>query len=307
MNKILILGSLLCAAFVMSCNKSDIQDNTPTVTIDNPPLGEFPTHSIAKSLTIPDSLTFAGEQVPLYIPDVKERLDRELHINTYWHNNTIFLIKNANRWLPQMEPILKDHGIPDDFKYLTAIEGSFRNDESPAGAVGFWQIKKATAREYGLEVTKEVDERHDPIKSTVAACKYLNRAYKKFGNWTNVAGSYNRGMAGLQRAMTHQNDSIYYNLMLNEETSRYVFRILAIKEIIENPRKYSFNIDEQHLYAAEEVRYVEVITTIDNLVQWSQDNGINYKLLKRHNPWLQKDKLTVNRGKSYQIAIPITN
>ena len=304
MNRKSIAHLLLCIAWTTACNREHQENHSP-ISIDNPPLGEVSTHSFAKSLAIPDSLVFAGEQVPLHTPDVKERLDRELHINTYWHNNTIFLIKNANRWLPQMEPILKKHGIPDDFKYLTAIEGSFRNDKSPAGAVGFWQFKKATAKEYGLEVTREVDERHDPIKSTVAACKYLNRAYKKFGSWTNVAASYNRGMSGLQRVLTHQNNNNYYNLLLNEETSRYVFRILAIKEIIESPDKYNFNIDENHLYYPEEVRYVEVTATIDDLVQWSINNGINYKLLKRHNPWLRKDKLTVRRGKSYRIAIPV--
>ncbi len=304
MSKSVITLLFLCIVLTMACNRQP-QEIGQTMDVDNPPLGEFPAYTAVKSLPIPDSLFFAGEEVPLHIPDVMERLDRELHINTYWHNNTIFLIKHANRWLPQMEPILKEHGIPDDFKYLTAVEGSFRNDISPAGAVGFWQFKKETAKEYGLEVTKEVDERYDPIKSTVAACKYLNRAHQKFGNWTSVAGSYNRGMAGLQRAMTHQSDSNYYNLMLNEETSRYVFRILAIKEIIENPSKYSFNIEKEHLYTAEEVRYVDVTATVDDLVQWSIDQGINYKLLKRHNPWLQKDKLTVKRGKSYRVAIPI--
>jgi hypothetical protein len=304
MKKIEAFVLLIVILTVYSCGQKLEENSDPQITIDNPPLGEFSGHSVAKSLAIPDSLFFAGEQVPLDVPDVRERLDRELHINTYWHNNTIFLIKHANRWLPQMEPILREYGIPDDFKYLTAIEGSFRNDKSPSGAVGYWQILKETGKEFGLEVTKEVDERYDPIKSTVAACKYLNRAYKKFGNWTNVAGSYNRGMAGLQRAITHQNDSIYYNLLLNEETSRYVFRILAIKEIIENPEKYSFNIESEHLYQEEKIRYVEVNKSIKDLVQWSIDQGINYKLLKRHNPWLRKDKLTVRKGKSYQIAIP---
>jgi hypothetical protein len=304
MNILKTASLLLSITCLIACNRGN--DNIQhTIDVDNPPLGEFPSHSIAKSLAIPDSLSFAGEAVPLHIPDVIERLDRELHINTYWHNNTIFLMKHANRWLPQMEPILKEYGIPDDFKYLTAIEGSFRNDKSPAGAVGFWQMKKETAKEYGLEVTKEVDERYDPLKSTVAACKYINRAYKKFGNWTNSAASYNRGMGGLSRALSHQNDSSYYNLMLNEETSRYVFRILAIKEIIENPKRYNFNIEQDHLYTAEKVRYVEITTSVDDLVQWSIDQGINYKLLKRHNPWLRKDKLTVKKGKSYQIAIPV--
>ena len=299
----IVISSLLL--FVACTGSKPSQEDPLAIDTDSLSLDGFPKHLMAKSLAIPEPMFFAGEKVPLQIPDVRERFDRELHINTYWHNNTIFLIKHANKWLPQMELILKEYGIPDDFKYLVAIESSFRNDKSSAGAVGFWQIRKATAKEYGLEVTKEVDERYDPIKSTVAACKYLNRAYKKFGNWANAAGSYNRGMAGLQRALTHQKDSSYYNLLLNKETSRYIFRILAIKEIMENPGKYSFNIEKQHLYYPEEVRYVEVASTIGDLVQWSIDNQINYKLLKRHNPWLRKDRLTVKRGKVYQVAIPV--
>lgn len=288
---------------IVACSGPTEEKRQPLV-VDNPPLSEYPTYYNATSLAIPDSLFFASEKVPLDIPDVRERLDRELHINTYWHNNTIFLIKNAHRWLSQIEPILKEHGIPDDFKYLTAIEGSFRNDVSPRQAVGFWQIRKDAGKENGLEINKEVDERYDPLKSTVAACKYLKKAHDKFGNWTLVAASYNRGMTGMQKAIDHQNNHNYYNLLLNEETSRYVFRILAIKEIIENPEKYSFNIDDEHLYHPEEVKYIEVTSSIDDLVQWSIDSGINYKLLKRHNPWLRKDKLTVKKN-TYQIAVPV--
>ena len=272
---------------------------------DNPSKGNYQYHFTARSLDLPDSLYFAGERVPLEVPDVRERLDRELHINSYWHNNTIFLIKKANRWFPQMERILKEYGIPDDFKYLTAIEGSFRNDISYKNAVGFWQFLKPAGKEFGLEINQEIDERYDPIKSTEAACKYLKRSYKKLGNWTLAAASYNRGVRGMQRALQNQEVDNYYDLLLNEETSRYVFRILAIKEIIEHPKKYGFHIEEDHLYDEEPLRYVEVKQTINDLVRFAHDHGINYKELKRYNPWLRKDRLTVRNGKSYKIAIPV--
>jgi len=258
----------------------------------------------AKSISLPASMTFAGEEVPLGEPDVLERLDRELHINTYWHNNTIFLMKRSGRWFPEIEKILSENGIPDDFKYLTTIEGSLRNDVSPKNAVGFWQIRKATGRELGLEVSRDVDERYDPIKSTRAACKYLNKAYKKFGSWTMVAASYNRGVAGMSRAIENQREDDYYNLMLNEETSRYLFRILAIKEIFENPEKYSFDISEEHMYLPFELSYVKVTENVDNLVEWSKQHEISYKTLKFYNPWLRNNKLNVKSGKTYQIALP---
>ncbi|HNP17311.1 MAG TPA: lytic transglycosylase domain-containing protein [Fulvivirga sp.] len=257
------------------------------------------------SLDLPKSLSFAGEPVPLDIPDVRERLDRELHINTYWHSSTIFLLKRANKWLPQMEQILKENNIPDDFKYLAAIEGGFMNEVSPKNAVGFWQFLKDAGKENGLEVSKDVDERYDPIKSTEAACRYLRKAYDKFGNWTNVAASYNRGRSGLGRALDNQKENSYYDLMLNDETSRYVFRILAIKEIFEHPVKYGFKINPEHLYQAPELRYVEVDSDIKDLVEFAKEQGINYKLLKLNNPWLRDDRLTVSRNKTYRIAIPV--
>lgn len=283
---------------------SEVSQSFYPQNIDLPP-AEFQEYRNAISLQLPDTLSFAGEPVPLNIPDVRERLDRELHINTYWHSSTIFLLKRANKWLPQMEKILRDNGIPEDFKYLAAIEGGFMNDVSPANAVGFWQIRKDAGKENGLEISKDVDERYDPIKSTEAACRYLNKAYKKFGNWTNVAASYNRGMSGLGRAIDNQQVDSYYDLMLNDETSRYVFRVLAIKEIFQNPKKYGFNINENHLYESEKLRYVTIESDIKDLVQFAKDQGINYKLLKRHNPWLREDNLNVRRGKSYQIAIPV--
>lgn len=258
----------------------------------------------AVSFDVPEGITFANEPVPLDIPDVRERLDKELQINVYFHSNTIFLIKRAHRWLPQIEKILKENGIPEDFKYLPLIESNLLNAVSPKHAVGYWQILEDSGRELGLEISREVDERYDPLKSTEAACKYLRRAYDKFKNWTIVAASYNRGMAGIQRALDEQKVDSYYDLYLNEETSRYVFRILAIKEIIQNPEKYGFYIRQKHLYKEEPLRYVEVNETIRDLVDFAKDHGTNYKLLKRHNPWLREEKLTVKKGKTYLIALP---
>jgi hypothetical protein len=261
----------------------------------------------AIAFDLPQKVSFANEPLPLTIPDVRERLDKELQINSYTHSNTIFLIKRANRWLPQMEEILKQYNIPEDFKYLPLIESNLLNVSSPKQAVGYWQILDDSGKEFGLKISKEVDERYDPLKSTIAACKYLSKAYKKFGNWTLVAASYNRGMGGVGRALESQSVNSYYDLYLNDETSRYVFRIVAIKEIIENPVKYGFKINPKNLYKEEPLRYVEVTETIKDLITFANQQGINYKLLKRYNPWLREDKLTVKKGMSYKIAMPVTN
>ncbi|HEY0655946.1 MAG TPA: transglycosylase SLT domain-containing protein [Chryseosolibacter sp.] len=276
---------------------SDEDVAEPQFVMDDSPLP-------AISFDVPRKATFAGEPMPLDLPDVKERLDKELQINTYFHSNTIFLIKRANRWLPQIEKILKEHNIPEDFKYLPLIESNLMNVVSPAEAVGYWQILKTSGKEFGLEISDEVDERYDPLKATVAACKYLNQAYRKFGSWTLVAASYNRGMGGIERAIENQGEKNYYDLFLNEETSRYVFRIVAIKEIIENPSRYGFKVNRKHLYEEEPLRYVDVDQTVKDLVDFAKQNGTNYKLIKRHNPWLRDDRLTVKKGKRYRIAIP---
>jgi membrane-bound lytic murein transglycosylase D len=259
----------------------------------------------AISYDVPKNMTFAGELVPLEIPDVHERLDKELQINCYLHSNTIFLIKRAHRWFPQMEKILEKYGIPEDFKYLPLIESNLMNVTSNKEAVGYWQILSTSGKELNLEITNEVDERFDPIKATEAACKYLKRAYNKFGNWTMVAASYNRGMGGIDRALDDQQVDTYYDLYLNDETSRYVFRILAIKEIAENPLRYGFKIDPNHLYNEEPLKYIEVDETITDLVKFAKEKGTNYKLIKRHNPWLRENRLTVKKGKKYQLALPV--
>jgi len=258
----------------------------------------------AVSFDIPLKMEFAGEKVPLAIADVRERLDKEIQINTYFHSNTIFLIKRASRWLPQIQKILRENGIPDDFKYLPLIESNLLNVVSPKEAAGFWQILESSGKEFGLEISKDVDERYDPLKATTAACKYLKQAYGRFGNWTLVAASYNRGMTGLQKAISEQKVDSYYDLYLNEETSRYVFRLLAIKEIINNPVRYGFHVNPKHLYQEEALRYVKVDESIPNLINFAKQHGTNYKLLKRHNPWLRDDKLTVKKGRVYRIAVP---
>lgn len=285
--------------------KSDAISDVEIAKQDVAEEGEDPGHPLpAMSLDLPTNVSFAGEPVPLEIPDVHERFDKELQINTYLHSSTLFLMKRANRWLPQIDSILKQNGIPEDFKYLPLIESALINDVSPKNAVGFWQILKTSGKELGLEITKEVDERYDPLKSTKAACKYLKRAYAKFGNWTMVAASYNRGMGGMERAIENQKVKSYYDLFLNDETSRYVFRILAIKEIYENPEKYGFLLKPEHSYEEEQLIKVEVTQSIKSLVDFAKTQGINYKLIKRHNPWLREETLTIKKGKSYMIAIP---
>ena len=257
----------------------------------------------AKTIQLPESLEFANERVPLEIPDVKERLDKELHINSYWHNNTIFLLKRANRWFPVVEPILKEYGIPEDFKYLALIESGFENVKSYAGAEGFWQIMKGTAKEYGLEVNKDVDERYHPVKSTIAAAQYLKWAYEKLGSWTLVAASYNRGVRGISNALEHQQTDDYYELLLNEETYRYVFRILAIKQIFSDPKAYGFDVNKEHLYLPYEYAYDTIKSDID-IVEYAKSKGTDYKTVRLYNPWIRDDKLKVKNGETYVIFLP---
>ncbi len=256
------------------------------------------------SLNIPKNIKFCGEKVPVQDTDIKERLDRELLVNTYWQSNSMLYHKRASKWFPIIEPILKANGIPEDFKYLSLIESGLMNVVSPAGATGFWQLMKKTSQEYGLEVTTEIDERYDVKKSTEAACRYLNDAYKRYGNWTLAAASYNMGMNGVERQLKRQKANSYYDLLLNNETSRYVFRIIAIKEILEHPSKYGFHYRLKDLYMPSETYSVKVDSSISDFAAFAQLHGSNYKILKIFNPWLRKSYLTNKSGKSYKIIFP---
>lgn len=252
----------------------------------------------------PMEIDFAGEKVPTQIADVYERLDRELVTNTNYHTNTTLVLKRANKVFPIIEPILKKHGIPDDFKYLAVIESSLVNAVSPAGARGVWQFMPATAKEKGLEVTDEVDERYHLEKSTEAACLYLKDAKEKFGTWTLAAASYNGGMNGVQRQLESQGVSSYYDVLLNEETSRYVFRILALKEIMSHSAEYGFRLPKEALYEEIGTKKVEIDSSISDFASFAKSQGINYKILKIHNPWLRDKKLDNPKKKTYIIEIP---
>tara|TARA_B110000977_G_scaffold198548_1_gene283646 strand:- start:2349 stop:3476 length:1128 start_codon:yes stop_codon:yes gene_type:complete len=256
------------------------------------------------SLNQPEQIIFAGEKMPLEQQDIKERFDRELLVNTYWQSQTILFLKKAYKYFPVIEPILRNEGIPADFKYLALAESGLANIVSPSGATGFWQIMKATGKEQGLLINKEVDERYHLEKSTKAACNYLNEAYLKFGSWTLAAASYNMGMTGLEKQLKRQNVFNYYDLLLNSETARYVFRISAIKEILNHPKTYGFQIREKDLYSLPPLRQVLLDTSVTNFADYAAELSINYKILKEYNPWLRQSELNNENDLAYFISIP---
>ena len=256
------------------------------------------------ALKTPENISFCDEQVPLELLDVRERLDRELLVNTYWQSNMLLLIKRSYRFFPLIEKILNEEKVPQDFKYLAVIESGLENVRSPKGAKGIWQIMPATAREYGLEVNKNVDERYNLELSTRVACKYLKKAKKKFGSWTLAAAAYNRGITGISRNLSRQKVENYYDLLLGRETSRYIFRILAVKEIMENANNYGFIFQENDLYKPYEIRKIELDTAISNITDFSKKMGINYKTMKLHNPWLLENHLNNKSRKKYILKIP---
>jgi membrane-bound lytic murein transglycosylase D len=256
------------------------------------------------ALQVPENLDFAGEPLPLKNPDIYERMDRELLVNTYWQSNAFLLIKRAHKYFPIIEPILKKNGVPDDFKYLAVIESGLQNVVSPAGASGFWQIMKATGQEKGLEINSNVDERYHLEKATQLACDYLKNAKDNLGSWTSAAAAYNAGNAGISRRLRDQDVSSYYDLLLGEETGRYVFRIVALKEILGNTEKYGFNYRDKDLYNFIPTKKMMVDYEIDDLAAFAKSNGINYKILKIHNPWLRENKLNNKSKTVYYIEIP---
>jgi membrane-bound lytic murein transglycosylase D len=253
---------------------------------------------------MPDSLEFCGEPVPLKDFDVHERIDREFLVNTYWHSAMLLYIKRANRWFPIIEPILKENGIPDDFKYMAVAESGLTNVVSPDGASGFWQLMEAAAKKYNLEINDEVDERYNVEKATQAACDYLKEARTKFQNWTLTAASYNNGLNGIEKQIGRQKTRNYYNLYLNEETYRFVARIVTIKEIFKDSHKYGFYFSENDLYPRIETFPVKVNYTITDLVEFAREHNINYKVLKIFNPWLRDNFLKNKSKKTYILQIP---
>ncbi|MDC0096940.1 transglycosylase SLT domain-containing protein [bacterium] len=294
---------VICGLFIQAIQSPEVASQT-TQTATKVEQQSSQTLRV-EALDIPNVMTFAGEKVPLQDTDVRERLDREIHVNTYWHSNMLLMIKKANRFFSEIEPLLKKYNLPDDFKYLAVAESGLDNVTSHAGASGFWQFMKATGKEYGLEINNYVDERYNLELATKVAAQYLINSKELFGSWTNAAAAYNAGNAGITKQMKRQDATDYYSLLLNSETGRYVFRILAFKEILSNPEKYGFYVDQQDLYQAIPTKTIIINTPVEDFAKFAKQQGINYKILKIHNPWLRDTYLKNASGKAYSIKIPI--
>ena len=255
-------------------------------------------------ITIPKDVNFCGEAIPIQDFTVHEALERELLVNTYWQSQTVLLHKRAARWFPIIEPILKANGVPDDMKYVALAESGLTNAISPQKASGFWQIMETTANYYDLEISPEVDERFNVEKATQAACDVLKDAYERYGNWTMAAASYNLGMGGIDKAIAKQKTDSYYSLYLNEETARYIYRIVALKEIISRPKSYGYHLRKSDLYPPIPVNKITVDTSITDLPSFAIAKGTTFKILKTLNPWLLGSTLTNKTGKKYIIQLP---
>lgn len=288
-----LIGIILVFTFSTSKTEKNVAYNS------NPNIG-FAVTGVA----LPEKIDFATEEVPIDYFDVKESLEKELLINSYWHSQTLMLMKRSARYFGIIEPILKTNGVPDDFKYLALAESGFANVISPAGAVGFWQFIPQTGKDYGLEINNEVDERYNLEKSTEAACKYLKNSYNVYKSWTMAAASYNMGRSGLDKQIQRQYTNNYYDILLNEETSRYIFRIIALKMIISDPRKYGFEMASEDYYQPIPNTEVKVNYPIKDLALFAFEKGTNYKMLKLLNPWLRDNLLTNKSSKTYYIKIP---
>jgi membrane-bound lytic murein transglycosylase D len=259
---------------------------------------------LVKPPKIKDSYSFASEIIPMN-PDTKERIERELLTNSYFHTSTVLALKNAPKFFPMIEKILSEEGVPDDFKYLAVAESNMSNATSPAGAKGLWQFMKATAPDYGLEVNTEVDERFHYEKSTRAACKYLKNLKTMTGSWVNAAAAFNMGVGNLSKTLAAQGEKSYFDANLTEETSRYVFRILALKEILSSPESFGFYVDEDTKYSPfTNYREVEINSSIVSLSEFAHQNGLTYRMLKYYNPWLIDTRLTY-KSKPYRVKIPV--
>ncbi len=266
---------------------------------------EFSGNYSVYAVPIPKNPNFAEEPIPVEKYDVFESLDREFLVNTYWQSQTLLFIKRANKYFPIIEPILKENNIPEDFKYLALAESGLMNVVSPSHAVGFWQFMKRTGQQYGLTINKNIDERYHLEKSTQAACDYLNDAYKIFNNWTLVAASYNVGMGNLRKQLEKQQVSSYFDLYMNKETARYVYRIIAIKYILSNPQKYGFHFRKKDLYRFPEFQVDTIDSTINSLEDFAVSQSINLKLLKDLNPWIRGRQLLNPDSVKYAIKIPV--
>jgi len=295
--------AVVAGLFFINADKS-IKKTEPTFKAGTDPAKSTSDTYRIKALKIPENLTFAGEKVELDKTDIRERIDRELLVNTYWQSNALLWFKRTNKYFPVIEPILKEKGVPDDFKYLSVIESDLRNVTSPAGAKGMWQMLQEAARENGLEVNSNVDERYHLEKATRAACDYLIAAKERLGSWTLAAAAYHAGNYGIEKRLEEQQVSSYYDVLAGENTERYIPRIIAAKEILTHPEKYGFEFEKDDLYELGPTYTVEVDTAIADIASFAKKYGTNYKELKMYNPWLRENKLNNKTQRLYQIKIP---
>jgi len=295
-NRLLAFTTIIAVTFILSNYISTSKISTVKNVAENYRI---------KSLKLPADLNLAGERVPIERSDIRERMDRELLVNTYWQSNGLLLVKRTNKYFPILEPLLKKYGLPDDFKYLAVAESGLIDETSSAGAAGFWHFLQSTGREYGLEINDNVDERYDIEKSTKVAAEYLLKSKERFGSWTLAAAAYNAGNYRVSSSLETQQVTDYYDALLPDETERYVFRIIALKEILSNPEKYGFEFEKEDLYNLPATRTVEVDTVISNIATFAKNFGTNYKELKLHNPWLRENRLNNASRKMYKIKIPV--
>ena len=301
---ILLIGATAAITFCIAQNANADGDSATYVARYNDVLSFDHMDQNVHDIEFPDVLTFCGERVPLERFYVRESLERELLVNSYLHASTLLLLKRTSRWFPVIEPIMRKNGLPEDFKYLAMIESSLTNAVSPSKAVGFWQFLEGTGKEYNLEINKEVDMRYNQELETKAACQYLKDSYRRFNNWTLAAAAFNCGNGRINRTIQEQRVDSYYDMLLPNETERYVYRILALKLITENPQKYGFHISDEGWYQPLEYKTITVTESITDLVDFAITNGTNLKMLKYYNPWLRGTTLTIAEGNSYVIKLP---
>ncbi len=266
---------------------------------------EAQTPSAVVNPTIPASVTFASSKISLDRADMYERYDRELTSMAYTHGNTLLTIKRANRYFPIIAPVLQKYGVPADLIYIACIESHLNTRAySPAKAAGLWQFIPSAAKQYGLEVNEYVDERYHPVKATEAACKFLRSMKNRFGNWESAAAGYNAGSARIARDLEAQGVSTAHDLYLPDETSRYIFRLLAMKDIMENPAKYGFYLSADQLYYPIECSSVKVSGAVEDWAAWAKSHGTNYMTLRDLNPWIRAKSLPNKTGKTYEVLVP---
>lgn len=293
-----IVGFLIGSAFQTSSQYISFN-------LKEPILSDISIEAPGSAPKLPIKLDFAGENVPLKDIEVRERLDREIIVNSFRHSSTLLLMKRANQWTPTLIKILKEQGVPEDFAYLSMAESDLTQVSSPSNASGFWQFLKPTAIQYGLIVNDEVDQRFDIEKSTYAACKYLQDSYNQLGSWTLAAAGYNMGMSGVGRQAIEQGSNNYYDLYLNTETSRYVFRILALKLIHQNPSNFDYRIEASDLYEPYQYNEIPVSGSVNSWISFAKDNNISYKELRRHNPWIRTTSMKNSANNTFLVKIPV--